>query len=382
VARAIAQAAAQRHGVFAEARSLDAFAAGTGVEVGRRNSAALARIFLAAPAAAGAEYAAGAAPRGYLLTGRVDGYDEARDCVVEVKTRSSSADWGLPAPSSASSSAAAAAAMGGASASAGGAGAGAERAFERAGPAAHDIVQVRCYMEMARFRQERERAAREASQAGPAAAGNALRRRRAAAAGEAVPAPPAGAASGGDGLEALLVSLDDARAGAAMGQLVEQFAADGDDDGDGNGNSSSAGNGAGSAAPAGAAARRRVTLLLRDAREWAPIHAGLLAACADLQRFGKDAAFRESIVRAATLPVSLAGGEGLDSGSWAMAGAGLGSGPGAGAGDGNGAFDDLSFGAGFSASFAGAEAAAEGAEAAEGSEGDEGDIFRRAPRVR
>ena len=84
-------------------------------------------------------------------------------------------------------------------------------------------------------------------------------------------------------------------------------------------------------------------------------------------------------MRAATLPVSLAGGEDLDSGSWAMAGAGLGNGPGAGAGDGNGTIDDLSFGAGFSASFAGAEAAAEGAE---GSEGDEGDIFRRAPRVR
>ena len=32
---------------------------------------------------------AGAGVRGFLLTGRVDGYDEARDCVVEVKTRSS-----------------------------------------------------------------------------------------------------------------------------------------------------------------------------------------------------------------------------------------------------------------------------------------------------
>jgi hypothetical protein len=81
-----------------------------------------------------------------------------------------------------------------------------------------------------------------------------------------------------------------------MGQLVEQFAA---------GPAGHEPAGAGEIAAAGAA-QRRVTLVTRDAAEWARIHSGLLLACDDLARFALDAAFREEIVRAATLPVSLA----------------------------------------------------------------------------
>ena len=105
-----------------------------------------------------------------------------------------------------------------------------------------------------------------------------------------------------------------------MGQLVEQFAA---------GPAGHEPAGAGATGAAGVA-QRRVTLVTRDAAEWARIHAGLLLACDDLARFARDAAFREEIVRAATLPVSLAaergdfggGGGGGFSGAFGIVGEG------------------------------------------------------------
>jgi len=381
VARSIAQAAAQRHGVRSEARALDAFARdlGAGAEVGRRNSAALARVFLddagvgAAAAASGGGARSGggdsgaggaacgglapalaAAPlRGYLLTGRVDGYDEARDCVVEVKTRSAAADWACAPPR---------------------------------GAPAHDVIQVRCYLEMARFRQERERERereREAAAlrgaaggAGAAATGPApasrARRRVAPPLVSAAPALVAAAAEAAEDPVAALRALarGDAGAGASMAQLVEQFAfapAEAAEAGFSAPGVSGAPGAPGSPFAAPGEARRRVTLVLRDAGEWARIHRGLLAACDDLRRLRADAAFREAVVRAATLPVAA---EGAGSGGrWG------GGGGGRGGGGGGADFGLLSFGRGFGDADGEAEEG-EGGGGAEDDGGDEGAFFR------
>lgn len=105
ISRAVTQTAAQRHGVYQEAASIDRFAEDSGVIVTQRNAQRLIRNFFGSDVIKPA----------YILSGRIDGYDEKENCIVEVKSRSSERD-----------------------------------PYENGGgePLMHDIIQLRCYLEM------------------------------------------------------------------------------------------------------------------------------------------------------------------------------------------------------------------------------------------
>lgn len=106
ISRAVTQTAAQRHGVYQETASIDRYSEDSGVLVTERNAQRLLRNF----------FKAGDIIRpAYILSGRIDGYNEKENCIVEVKSRSSERD-----------------------------------PFENGGgePLEHDIIQLRCYLEM------------------------------------------------------------------------------------------------------------------------------------------------------------------------------------------------------------------------------------------
>jgi hypothetical protein len=105
ISRAVTQTAAQRHGIYQETVSMERFVQDSGVFVTQRNAQRLLQNFFQLDGTVA-----------YTLSGRIDGYDEKDNCIVEVKSRSSERD-----------------------------------PFENGGNSEalfHDVVQLRCYMEM------------------------------------------------------------------------------------------------------------------------------------------------------------------------------------------------------------------------------------------
>jgi len=105
ISRAVTQTAAQRHGIYQETVSMERFVEDSGVTVTQRNAQRLLQNFFQLDGSVA-----------YTLSGRIDGYDEKDNCIVEVKSRSSE-----------------------------------RNPFENGGNSealSHDVIQLRCYMEM------------------------------------------------------------------------------------------------------------------------------------------------------------------------------------------------------------------------------------------